>query len=247
MSDELTHIEAAERSAGPIHDLAANFMLDAQTYIDAASAGYEGMAFYFAGRGGVLGDVPHAEVTEAFVFFPPESVQAGWEASADVESRAEAAQRFATSAHRWAGEHMATEGIDYDRLSELAGRVIDAADGSDAAVFDGWRSLPEPDGDRELALHRINALRELRHARHGAAVADAGIAPVDAFMVKTPYMAAVFGWPEPDSPPDDEMRAAWEAAEAATNERFGVDLAVLDADELAEFCELVAQAHTAAG
>lgn len=236
--DEQTLTDAARDAAGPVHDLAAAFMLDGATYVSAAAAGYDGIAFYYAGRGGVLGDVDADVVTEAFVFFPPASVRAAWDGSAAIEDRAASAARFAGCGSEWARVHLPEGAVDYARLAELAGRIAAAADGSDAAVFAGWRALPEPTGDRELALHRMNALRELRAARHGAAVLEAGIEPVEALMVKTPYMADIFGWPEPRPDPDEELRARWAAAEEVTNERFGQDLAVLDADELQEFCAL---------
>lgn len=230
--------EAARASAQAIHDLGATFMLDAQTYVVGAEAGYEGTGFYFGGRGGVLGDVTAEDVADAFIFFPLETTRTNWDAAGAVESRSESAARFAGVAHEWARTHLPEHGVDYDRLAELAGRIVSAADGSNAPVFAGWRDLEEPSDSRELALHRINALRELRAARHGDAVAEVGLAPVDAFMVKTPYMAPIFGWPTPDSPPSDEQKALWERAEALTNEYFGRDLAVLSAPELAEFSDL---------
>ena len=246
MSTEMTPIEAARSSAKAIQELPATFMMDMQTYIDAAELGYEGIAFYYAGRGGVLGDVDAATVATAFFFFPHDSVKSGWESAAAVESRQRSAERFAGAAHRWAVEHMADGELDYERLADLAGRVVAAADGTSAPVFEGWRRLEEPSGERELVLHRLNALRELRAARHAEAVQEVGLEPVEAFMVRTPHMAGIFGWPEPESGPDDATRAAWERAEELTDERFGSDLSVLDPAELAEFCDLVAAALEAA-
>jgi hypothetical protein len=92
----------------------------------------------------------------------------------------------------------------------------------------------------------MTSLRELRAARHGAAVLDAGIEPVEALMVKTPYMADIFGWPEPRPEPDEALRSRWEAAEADTDERFGRDLAVLTPAERAEFVDLAGAALRAA-
>lgn len=246
MTNSQTHTQAARDSAPAIHDLPANFMLDAATYTAAAEAGYDGISFYIAGRGGVLGDVDADAVTEAFVFFPAETVHAGWESTAGVETRDRSARRFAEAGHRWAREHMAADAVDYRRLAELAGVVIAAADGSAAPVFSGWRELPEPSGDRELVLHRLNALRELRAARHEDAIREVGLEPVDAFMVKSPFMASIFGWPEPESAPDEATVQKWEHAEELTNERFGADLAALDPDELNEFCELASAAKAAA-
>ncbi len=238
--------QAAEASQRAVGDLSANFMLDMDTYVAAAGVGYQGMSFYICGRGGVLGDVTADEVGAAFVFFPPETVSSGWEGGAAVESRAESAQRFAEAGHAWAREHLPEGAVDYGRLAELAGKVIAAADGSGAPVFEGWRALPEPSGERELVLHRMNALRELRAARHGAAVLEVGLAPVDAFMVRTPFMAAIFGWPEREEKPDEATKEQWKRAEALTNEAFGRDLAVLEADELDEFCRLAEATRAAA-
>ena len=243
--DQPTPTETARASAKAVHDLSAAFMLDMDTYAVAGEAGYEGIAFYYGGRGAVLGDVDAEVVTAAFVFFPEPSVRTGWEQAGTVESREACARRFADTGAGWAREHLPDGAVDYARLAELAGKVIAAADAADAPVFAGWRDLPEPAGDRELVLHRMNALRELRAARHGKEVLAAGIEPVEALMVRTPYMADVFGWPEPRPEPDDELRARWEAAEEATNERFGEDLAVLGAAERAEFAELAEAARRA--
>lgn len=247
MDDQITPTDAARAAGRAVHDLAAAFMLDGATYQQAAEVGYDGIAFYYAGRGGVLGDVDADLVTEAFVFIPAESVRSAWESSAMVEDRAASAARFANCAHSWARDHLPEGAADYARLAELAGRIEFAADAADAPVFAGWRALPEPSDDRALALHRMNALRELRAARHGRAVRTAGIAPVEALMVKTPYMADIFGWPEPRPAPDEALRARWAVAEDATNELFGQDLAVLSPTERADFCRLAEQVLNAVG
>ncbi len=231
-------LDASRRTAKAIHDVPANFMLDMEMYADAAALGYEGVSFYVAGRGGVLGEVEHTVVFEAFTFFPPETVKAGWESGASVEPRVEAAERFAGYAAKWATANIPDDSGDLARLAELCGSVISAADPTGAPVFAGWRDLPEPEGARELVVHRLNALRELRAARHGAAVREVGLDPVDAFMIRTPYMAGIFGWPEPTEGPDDAAQAKWARAETLTDERFGADLAVLDDEALAELCTL---------
>jgi hypothetical protein len=65
-------------------------------------------------------------------------------------------------------------------------------------------------------------------------------------MVRTPYMAAIFGWPQPEGEPDEATKAQWADAERLTNESFARDLAVLSADELDEFCRLAEAVRTAA-
>ena len=50
-------IDLAAASAPAIHDIPSKFMLDPPTYVRGAELGFNGADFYFAGRGGVLGDV----------------------------------------------------------------------------------------------------------------------------------------------------------------------------------------------
>ncbi|MGL4300815.1 MAG: hypothetical protein ACRCW4_17285, partial [Candidatus Neomicrothrix subdominans] len=66
-----------------------------------------------------------------------------------------------------------------------------------------------------------------------------------AFMVKSPGMADVFGWPEPRPTPSEADRQAWDEAEAATDRAFGADLAVLNPDELTEFVALLGSMRAA--
>lgn len=237
--------DAARDSADAVSHLTAGFMLDLDTYAKAGEAGYQGLAFYFGGRAGVLGEATAEEVTEALAFFPAASVTTGWEQAGTVEPRAASAERFAATAARWAEAHLSEDGADYERLAELTGKVVAAADTIGAPIFAGWRDLPEPAGARQLAHHRLNALRELRFARHVDALRAAGIDPAIAFMVRSPMMADIFGVPEPRPVPRDTDKAQWEAAEADTDERFGRDLAALDADELTAFVELANAAHAA--
>lgn len=243
--DDSPSTQAARDSADDIGAIGAAFMVDMDNYAAAAAAGYEGLAFYFGGRGGVLGDLPVDNVVEALCFFPAASVEAGWTQAATVETRHEASLRFARAAQTWATSHLPAESVDYERIAALAGRVVAAADGGAAPIFDGWRALAEPDSARQIALHRINALRELRFARHAAEVRRSGLDPVVAFMIKSPGMADIFGWPEPRPTPTDEDRRDWDEAEAATDVAFGADLSVLDPDELTEFVALLATMRAA--
>jgi len=240
----VTPEQAAEASAGAVGNLSAKFMLDGATYEKGGALGFDGIAFYVAGRGGALGDVDGDVVSAAFVFFEPSRVRDLWDSSRDVMSRADAATAFMRCGHEWALEHMG-DGPDWARLGELAGRVVARANPAGAPVFAGWRQLPVPDDAKARALHQMNGLRELRMAMHGAAVMANDISPREALMVKTPYMADAFGWSEPHPDPDP-ARPAWERAEAATNRMFGVHLAVLDDDEREELVRLGREALAAA-
>jgi hypothetical protein len=64
-------------------------------------------------------------------------------------------------------------------------------------------------------------------------------------MLSTPFMAAIFGWPEPH-PDSSVMQIAWDTAEESTNVAFGRALEVLSADERAELvalCEAIVAAQ----
>jgi hypothetical protein len=230
---------AAAASATPVSMIGSFFMLDGATYATAAALGFAGMDFYFAGRGGVLGSVAPDVVAAALVFFNPDVVRTNWESSAAVKPRDEAARDWAGCCAAWADAHVPD---DYDgaRLTELAGRVVSSASPAAAPVFAGWRALPEPEDPRQLLIHRFNALRELRMARHGAAVVAHGVSVADAVRYKSPHMAGLFGW---DGGVTDTaaVEAPWKAAEAATNKAVGQDLACLNAAERAAFVELSAE------
>lgn len=237
----MTPEEAARATGAMIGDLPSRFMLDGETYRHGASLGFDGVDFYVVGRGGALGAVNGAVVAAAFVFFNAEAVAERWERGVAVMPPGEAARAFASVGHAWAQQHLDEGATDYVRLADLAGKLVDRADGAGAPLFAGWRCLPEPSEPRALVVHRVNALRELRAARHGAAVLSEGLEPVAALSVRTPAMAAVFGWT--GELPDAELhRPAWERAEQTTDRMMARVMASLEATERAEFTDLLGAA-----
>lgn len=230
-------LAAATRTAGAVSGLPAGFMLDGATYERGGRAGFDGVDFYFAGRGGVLGDVDGAVVAAALVFFEPSTVVAAWERSRVVRPPKEAAAEFGRCGHEWAESHL-PDGVDYGRLTRLLGAVTAAASPAGAPLFAGWAAMEEPPAPKALALHRLNLLRELRGAMHGGAVLAEGLSPLEALSVRTPFMAALFGWGEP-LPEAETHKAAWERAEAGTDRAMARHLEVLsdaERDELVELC-----------
>jgi hypothetical protein len=239
----MTPEEAAAATSTPISQLASHFMLDPATYVRGGELGFEGMNFYVAGRGGVLGRVDADVVSAGFVFFNPVTIRAGWEASLSVMDPAEAAAAFAECGYQW-GRDKLPDDLDAARLAELAGAVASGASPAGAPVFAGWRAMPVPDDAKARALHQMNLLRELKMAHHGAAVLTQGLVPIEAMMVAQPYMAPVFGWEEP-YPDAEPCRERWEQAEAATVAAMATALSVLNAEERGEFAALAAAAATA--
>ena len=233
----ITPEQAAHDTRHAIVSVVSGFMTDPATYAYGAELGFEGSDFYVAGRGGALGDVPAGVVAAAFVFFEPGLVRHSWERSAGVMPRRQAAEEWAGRCHAWAREHL-PEDRDWPAFAALAGRVTDTAQIAGAPLFAAWRALPEPADPRELTLHRLNGLRELRGALHGAAVLTVGLLPVEAISVRTAGMLPVFGWSEP-YPEVEPLEQRWALAEARTDRMFGRQLAVLDADARGALVEML--------
>ncbi|HEX5095262.1 MAG TPA: hypothetical protein VFX21_04585 [Acidimicrobiia bacterium] len=233
----MTPEQAAHETASAIVSTSSRFMTDPATYGDAAKLGFEGMDFYIAGRGGVLGEVPAAVATAALVFFEPAAVSAAWVRSGSLMSRAEAAATWADAMHHWARAHFADD-VDWARVAELAGEIVRAAPVAGAPLFAGWRVLPEPGDAKALAMHRMNALRELRGALHEAAILTVGLTPLEAIAVRSPRMASVFGWTEalPDTAP---LLDRWQLAESRTDRMIGRHYRALTESAREEFVTLL--------
>jgi len=229
-------IDLVEATEPAIHDLPSAFMLDPATYQASAEVGYVGADFYFVGRAAVLGEVSGAVAAAAMVFFAPDAVAAAFERSGAVQPRHDAAQAFAEAGHRWARDHLAGEAAA--TVAELAGKLVAAAPPAGAPLFAGWRELPEPSDPPAAAHHRLNALRELRGALHGAAVLGVGLTPREALAMEHPAMAPIHGFGD-DYPVADDRRPLLEAAHRATNVAFAPVLEVLttaEADAFAAAC-----------
>jgi hypothetical protein len=234
-------LTAATETAPAVSTVCSHFMLAGDTYKRGAQLGFAGLDFYFAGRGGVLGDVDGDTVAAAFTFFEPNHVRTQWELGRKVMAPAESAKAFAACLDGWAAEKIADD-IDAARLAELAGRIADAADPASAPVFAGWMAtIPKPSDPKAAAGHAMNALRELRAGLHGTAVLASGLTPHQAVSHKTPHMLGIFGYAGPadltDVPP------SWDGAEAATNEAISKAYEALDESELTEFVDLATRLH----
>ncbi len=239
----MTPQDTAAATAEAITTIGSHFMLDPATYGRGIELGFSGLDFYVTGRGGVLGAVDADVVTAAFVFFAPAHIRTNWEAGCKVMAPQEAAAAFIAAGHDW-GRAKLAGAVDCARLAALARKAAQGASPAAAPLFAAWRAQPEPDDAPAQALHHLNVLRELRGGMHGAAVVAQGLSPLEAVLVKGPHMAPVFGWQEP-YPDVTGARAAWDAAEAATNRAMATAFEALDDAERAELTELANAAHQA--
>jgi hypothetical protein len=236
-------LEASRSMAAAVSSVASHFMLDPATFASGAELGFAGADLYFAGRGGVLGDVDADVVAAAFCFFEPGLVRGMWDQGRAVMAPSQAAAAFADLGHRW-GERNVPDKVHADRLGELAGRAVAAARPACAPVFAGWRALPVPDSPKAHALHHMNGLRELRNGLHAAAVITRGLSPHEAVSIRSPHMAPLFGWNEPAAD-IDPLRDVWQEAEDATDAAMAHAFDVLSPDERAELVGLANELHEA--
>jgi hypothetical protein len=213
-----------------VTEVPAGFMLDGNTYRRGSELGLDAIDFYVAGRAGVLGDVPGLVAAAAMVFLAPDHVVAAWDRARAVVPIPTCADAFASCLASWADGHL-PDGVDYARLADVLEAVLAAATPAGAPLFAGWRALPEPSAPGARALHRLNALRELQGAWHGAAVLAAGLEPEEALAVRSPQMAQLFGWSEP-LPDPEPCRARWEQAQRATERRMAQLLGRLPGEDL---------------
>ena len=239
--DSLT---TAIESADAVANVTSFFMLAGETYAKGGEAGFAGLDFYVAGRGGVLGDVDADVVAAAFTFFEPNHIRTQWEAGRQVMAPADAGVLFASCLADW-GAAKVPDDLDLTRLAELAGTVVGAARPAGAPVFAAWRAVIEvPEDDaRTAALFHLNALRELRAGLHGCAVVASGLSPHEAVSHRTPGMLPIFGWGEALDVAD--KTGVWDGAEAATNRAMAHAFEVLDDGERQEFTDLARQLYAA--
>lgn len=235
---------AATDTAVAVSTVGGHFMLDGETYKRATELGFGGLDFYFAGRGGALGDVCGDVVAAAFTFFEPGHVRSQWDTGRTVMAPAESARQFAACGDAWARRNVSDD-VDCTRLTALADKVVAGTNPAGATMFAAWRNIAGPSEPKAAAVHAMNQLRELRNGLHGAAVVSSGLTPDQAVWLRSPGMAPIFGWfAEPDLTGAQE---SWDTAEANTNTAMANALAVLDDAERGEFVELANQLHATCG
>lgn len=241
----MTPQETAAAVAGPVNAMGGAFMLARATLKKGPALGFpKGWSFYFAGRGGVLGDVVPDVIAAAFVFFPVAWVQQQWLLGRAVMEPAAAASAYAEASQDWGRENLdGAPGLD--RLVELLRRVASAADPAGAPLFAGWRAMALPDDAPGAAAQLLHVMREHRGGMHSLAVLSAGLEPREAVVAGGGEgNAQFFNWPEPypDREPLLDLHAE---AEAVTNDLASRAYQALTEDERQELVALLetTQAH----
>ncbi|NUP25397.1 MAG: hypothetical protein HOQ44_01670 [Nocardia sp.] len=232
-----------------IQQLGGGFMFSREAREYAAETGVaEFFGPYTRGRGGVLGDVDAEVVTAAFGFFPHQSIRAAWESVSMPAGKA--AHRYALACQDFGRRKLGTFEAAA-RLAELLETVVAAADPAGLPLFAGWRAVPLPGDAPARVMQLAHVLRELRGGLHLIAVRAAGITPLQAVLISGsplndgPGQARWYGWPEPFQEITDEIRGAWQRAEAITDDLIEPAFSALGDEEGADLVRLVAAAHAA--
>jgi hypothetical protein len=236
----LNPVEGASALAAPVGLLGGWFMASRSTYAYGGELGFDGMTFYYLGRGGALGDAHPEAVASAMTFFPVPLVVTMWQAGRAVMTPADGLAHFSEACWRWGRKRFgAASGLE--RTNELMGRIVDAAEGASLPLFAGWRAAPRPSDPPALASHLLHVLREHRGGIHGLAVLASGLTPLEAATANSSdfYSPKSVGWSEPFPELTDELRARRVAAEELTDRMVATALAVLEPVELAELVERV--------
>ena len=239
---ELTAAATVRAADRLVHDMGSTWMISPETAARSAEYGYaKPLAFYFAGRGGVLGDVDADVVYAAMGWFEPHLVRAMWEEGQPVHGSREAAKLYGQACAAWGDDHFA-DFAGATRMQQLGDRVIAAAEGSGLPLFAGWRAEPRAKDGPGRLMQVIHTLRELRGGLHLSATTAAGLSPLEAILTNEgPGQATFFGWQD-EFPDCDELKPRHDVAEGATNDLCAaVYERALSPAERGEFAELTVQ------
>lgn len=240
MTTSMTSTALSDAVSPFFGDLGSKYMLDPATGEIGKAAGYpDGFSFYFAGRGGVLGDVDADVVHAGFVFFDQTIVRKMWERGVKVEGARKAATRYAGAADAWGRAHLA-KFSQAARFNELAEKVVASVDPCGLSLFAGLRSEPLPADPHARTYRLVTWLRELRGCLHINAIVAEGLNGKEAVLTSEngEFFAKLHGYSEP-YPDVSHLKARRAHAEEVTSRLMAeVYERALTPAERAEFAAL---------
>jgi len=235
-TDSTAALAVVKTTYDPIHDIGTAIYLSPDVMGWAAEWGWSNpFAFYFAGRGGMLGDVGVDVVTSAFGWFQPDAVEAMYTEGIGVAPPKEAAARMAEAHSKWGRKHYAdVKGLD--GIVAVTEEMVDGLEGSAIPLFVGWRDATRCETAAGRAAQLMQILREWRGGLHLVATTAAGLSPLEAILTNEGEgQAKFFGWAEP-FPDCTGIKAKHDEAEEMTNQLCASGLAkALDPSKLAAF------------
>lgn len=241
-TDQGAALDVVKATSVPIHDIGTAAYLSPDIAAWAAEWGWTNpFAFYFAGRGGMLGDVGQDVVTSALGWFAPDAVHAMYSEGIGVAGATTAAARMAEAHGKWGEKHYG--GVDeVSEIVEVTEELVDGLEGSAIPLFVGWRDAARAASAAGRAAQLMQILREWRGGIHLVATTAVGLSPLEAILTNEgPGQAKFFGWSEP-FPDFTAIKAKHDEAEEITDRLCASALA--DALEPAKYARFEAGVGT---
>ena len=216
--------------ADPFGTVGMMYYFDKGTVARGQEIDLDVVSFYALGRGGVLGDIPAAEVDDIFFFFKTGAINGMYSGG-----RAKQTAEIGAKAHLNAAEEYAERtfgGIATDVLvafNQAAEALFSTLPSGRWPIYDGYRAFGYTGQTLRDAYRNAILMRELRGGVHTDAVKDAGLTPAEACALdREGAYFALHGFQESDKPEvTDELRARRIAAEEDTTVRMAALLEVL--------------------
>jgi hypothetical protein len=229
-------LDLVRRTSVPIHDIGTAIYLSSDVFGWAAEWGWTNpFAFYFAGRGGMLGDVSHDVVTSALGWFEPGAVKAMYGEGTAAAGSVQAAARMAEAHSKWGRKHFAdVEGLeDHVAVTE---EMVDGIEGAAIPLFVGWRNATRCETAAGRAAQLMQMLREWRGGLHLVSTTAVGLRPLEAILTNEGEgQAKFFGWTKP-FPDIASIKVKHDEAEAMTDRLCAQTLAqALDESKFGAF------------
>ena len=235
-TDHEAALAVVRSTSTPIHDIGTAIYLSSDVFGWAAEWGWTNpFAFYFAGRGGMLGDVSPEVVVSAMGWFEPGVAGAMFGEGVKDKPASEAAARMAQAHSKWGEVHYA--GVE--RIEEkvaVCEDLVGGLEGSAIPLFVGFREVDQGETSAGRAAQLMQMLREWRGGLHLVSTTAVGLSPLEAVLTNEGQGQAKFlGWPEP-FPDVEELKAKHEEAEEMTDRLCTAGLvAALDEDRFGAF------------
>lgn len=228
MLSAVTPDELIATACPEIGDLGWAFYFVPETLARGRELGLDGFRFYFAGRGGVLGNVEARVVHAAFGYFEPSLLERMWNDSRAVLAPRTAGREFMACAAEHGRRRLAgLEGLD--EFCAAADVVNAAADPTGLALYAAVSAEPLVADAPGRAMQLLAVLRELRGSAHLVALRAVGLDSLIAHAIARPGDLGMFGWSDESIPtPTEQDREALQEAERLTDRIVAPAFAALD-------------------
>jgi len=224
----MTSLDLVRQACPIINDTGWAYYFTPETQAKGAELGLKGPMFYFAGRGGVLGDCDADVVTAAFGYFNPAVIRRAWESATSIRPAREIGRaHFECCADL--GRQKLGGVANLTAFVEAADAVNEAAEPDGLALYAAFKAEPLAQDLAGRAMQLVAVLREFRGSAHLIAVRASGLTTKQAHFSKRPNDVAMFGWTPEDAPVlDDDVANKMKAAEDLTDQIVLPAYSVLD-------------------